>query len=187
MRTVKLLTAIAVAALMTGCVPSIHPLYTEKDLVFDRALLGVWVSGEGDGDKTTWTFTKSGKNAYSMVSADDGEPARFEAKLVRLGDQLYLDILPVEAPVENDFYRSLLIRAHAFAKIRIDKETLSVALMDPDWLKKQGSALAQQGLADGGVLLTASTQELQEFILKHGSDPALFGEPETFRRRHGGD
>ena len=186
MKTVKFLAAIIVAATMAGCAPSLNPLYTDKDLIFDQSLIGVWVSDDGDNHKSTWTFTKAGKNRYSMVSADDDEPARFDVALASLGGHLYLDILPVEAPVENDFYRSLLIRTHTFAKITIGKDALSVALMDPDSLKQRaedgGPTLAQETLPDGGVLLTAKTEDLQKYVLKHADDNALFGESTIFRR-----
>ena len=186
MRTIKFLTAIALAALMAGCAPSLHPLYTVKDVVFDRSLVGVWVSDDGDGHKDTWTLTKSGGNGYSMVSADDGEPARFEATLLRLNGQLYMDILPAEAPVDNDLYRSVLIRAHTFAKISLEDDVLSMALMDPESLKRltegKSSILPQAKLEDGGVLITASTKELQEFVSEHSDDGTLFGEMERFQR-----
>jgi hypothetical protein len=186
MKNAKFLAAIFFAAAMAGCTPSLNPLYTDKDLIFDPSLLGVWVSDEGDSHKTTWTFTRSGKNGYSMVSADDGEPARFDVALVSLGGNLYLDILPTEVPVENDFYKSLLIRAHTFAKVTVGEKAISVALMDPEGLKQQsgdeGQKLAQEKLPDGGVLLTAKTEDLQQYVLKHADDNSLFGESTVFRR-----
>ena len=33
--------------LISGCVPSLHALYTDQDTIFDRALLGVWTTGNG--------------------------------------------------------------------------------------------------------------------------------------------
>ena len=186
MRMVKLLIVTILASLITACVPSLHPLYNDKDLIFDRSLVGVWVSDDGDGSKAIWTFTKSGKNNYALLAADDGEPARFEARLVKLNDQLFLDILPVEPPVENDFYRSLTIRAHLFAKIDIAEDEFLVSLMDPDWVRQQlendAVTLSHQKLANGEVLLTASTGELQAFMVMHGSDRGAFGDPAKFRR-----
>ncbi len=38
-----------------GGVPSVYPLYTAKDLIFDPALIGVW---QEDGEDVSWTFTK---------------------------------------------------------------------------------------------------------------------------------
>ena len=34
------------AVLLGGCVPSLHPLYTEKEIVFEEKLLGVWTQSE---------------------------------------------------------------------------------------------------------------------------------------------
>jgi len=46
MKTKKLLFY-SLAALLGGCVPvmSLHPLYTEKDVLFEEKLLGRWVDG----------------------------------------------------------------------------------------------------------------------------------------------
>jgi hypothetical protein len=33
--------------LMTGCIPSMHPLYTEQDLIFDSLVVGVWADKDG--------------------------------------------------------------------------------------------------------------------------------------------
>ena len=40
--------AITAAILVTGCVPTLHPLYTERDLTFDAALIGLWCGAEDD-------------------------------------------------------------------------------------------------------------------------------------------
>ncbi len=50
--------------ILAGCVPSLHPLYTDKDTVFELALLGKW--SEKDS-KATWTFTKGNKKQYNLV------------------------------------------------------------------------------------------------------------------------
>ena len=59
MRILRSLPIFAVVLLMTACVPSLYPLYTERDQVFDPALVGVWVAVD-DGHETIWTVTKSG-------------------------------------------------------------------------------------------------------------------------------
>ena len=42
MRTLQPIAMLGLALGLTGCVPSLQPLYTEKDTVFDPALVGVW-------------------------------------------------------------------------------------------------------------------------------------------------
>ena len=82
MRILRSLPIFAVVLLMTACVPSLYPLYTERDQVFDPGFVGVWVAVD-DGHETIWTVTKSGEG-YEMVDVeeDEGEtdgPGRFAA------------------------------------------------------------------------------------------------------------
>lgn len=50
--------------ILSGCgVSSIHPLYTEQDVIFDPALLGDWTDKDSKG---TSTFTKSGDKVYNL-------------------------------------------------------------------------------------------------------------------------
>lgn len=56
-----LLIAFAALILAECFVPSLHPFYTDKDLVFDPALVGTW--GEtNDADRQV--FTRDGDTAY---------------------------------------------------------------------------------------------------------------------------
>ncbi len=52
MKTKYLVSALAAAALLVvGCLPSIHPLFTDKDLVFKKELVGTWIDGDSASDK----------------------------------------------------------------------------------------------------------------------------------------
>ena len=80
------------AALLGGCVPvmSLHPLYTEKDVVFEEGFIGEWVD-DPNSPETTWKFSRieGQQNAYSLIFSDDeGQKGSFIAHLVRLGSRL---------------------------------------------------------------------------------------------------
>ena len=186
MRILRLIAALAITAAMTACVPSLHPLYGEDDSLFNSSLLGGWVYDDGDGQKALWTFTQSGHKNYRLVTREDDKSATFDVHLLKIGERLYLDIRPVEGTGDTDLYNALSIRSHTFLSVVVERATLSVALMDQDWLKDHlgsgGLVLDHHRLDDGNVLLTASTQDLQEFILRHGNDKGLFGEPAEFIR-----
>lgn len=187
MRVVKMLVAVGIVVLVLGCVPSLHPLYTEKDVTFDPTLVGVW----SEKDKTdTWTFKKSGDNAYELIITEDGAPGKFEVHLVRLGDLLFLDLYPEDPAIEHNFYKSHLIPAHTFLGIQIDKEkdVVRIAAMQPDWLEEaidsKKVTIAHERLGEGDesrIILTASTKELQEFVVKQAAE--AFGEPAELHRR----
>ncbi len=102
----------------SGCVPSLHPLYTEKSIIYKETLLGTWVSDSGDVCK----FTESGKTHYELLYVDKG-PIRFEARLIELGGVTFLDLYQQE----NE---SSLVRAHLIARVTIGKDSISIALLN---------------------------------------------------------
>lgn len=65
-----------ILGLLPACVPSMNPLYTAKDLVFDPALVGAWAP---DGSKETWRFEQLGGKRYGLTHSatmvSDGVPA----------------------------------------------------------------------------------------------------------------
>ena len=183
MRAIKLMIALGLAALMAGCVPSLHPLFTEEDLVYDPALVGTWAEKEGED---IWTFRKSGENAYDLIYTEEGVPARFDAHLVRIGEFLFLDTYPGEPDIKNGFYLVHLVPAHTFLRIWIERDILRYAMLDLDWLKKM---IAEKKVdiaheqVDGGIVLTASTKELQEFFLKYAEDDEAFSDLKELHRQ----
>lgn len=167
--------ALILAALAGGCVPSLNPLYTEKDLVFEPGLVGTWA---GDKD-TTWTFEKRGGKSYRLTYTEKGVPARFEAHLVRLGGSLFLDTYPdgSEMP-RNNFYRAHFIPAHFISKVELAGNELNLVLLNPDWMNKgireKKLSIRHEPLGKDRLLLTASTAELQTFVRKYANDPKAF-------------
>ena len=53
-----------IALLLTGCVPSLHPLYTDADLIFEPQLIGLWAVDEND---ETWRFEKDTDKGYNHI------------------------------------------------------------------------------------------------------------------------
>src|ERR1700704_4677830 len=90
----------ALLACLTGCVPvdSLNPLYTDKDLVFDEALVGSWV-GPDEGEEGGLEFLardQDGERSYLLVmTAKDKDSNAFKkivyhARLVKLNEHLFL-------------------------------------------------------------------------------------------------
>jgi hypothetical protein len=104
----RLLAVFAVVAFVVGCVPvsSLNPLYTDKDLVFDAALLGEWVGTDsGDGGLK---FNKDGDKAYQVIMTDNngGEIKRtfYSGHLLAIGDHRFLDIVPQTWEARQESY-----------------------------------------------------------------------------------
>jgi hypothetical protein len=168
--------------MMLACVPSLHAIYTEKDLVFDTGLLGTWTDKEG---KNRMVFVRSGEKAYDLYYTEDGDSRRFEARLAQVGEYRFLDLRPAEPGMMNGFYQMHLIRAHTIARVWIEANVLRLAFLDHDWIKgmiDQGQVIIAHEHSDEGVLLTASTADLQKLVVKYAEDPKAFPS-EDFRRQ----
>lgn len=170
------------AVVLGGCVPSLHPLYTDKDVVFEEKLLGSWEDGE-----SIWKFDRgTDANSYDLTVVTDGNDGRFIANLVKLNGTMFLDLYP--GPVEikaNDFYKAHLLAAHTFIKVEHFDPNLSMRMMDPEKLEKLIESrpdIIKHELVEKRIILTASTAHLQDFIKKYQNDPNVFGEPSIMKR-----
>jgi hypothetical protein len=177
----KIFVVIWVALSLTGCAPSLHPFFTDEDVVFKETLLGVWVNDSGE----KCFFTKSGDKHYDLLYLD-GAPARFEACLIELGGATFLDLYPEPVRKDIDVYPANFVPAHTLARVTIDEDSISIAMMDGDWLKQLSDrnqlTLAHERLDNGMIALTAPTRELRAFALKHADSKEAFCEAEVFHR-----
>ncbi|MEX0704094.1 MAG: hypothetical protein WD069_18480 [Planctomycetales bacterium] len=152
--------------LLAGCVPSLNPVYTEKDVTFDRALLGRWKQKDSTA---TWHFTKHGDNAYHLSYADeDGRTGRFVVHLTRIGDATFMDLFPEKTNVETSaFYQFHLIPIHTVYLVETIDAEPKFAAIDFEWLDEHLAANPQAVpfvTFDGRKLITASTDDLRKFV-----------------------
>ncbi len=197
MNTRKLLFYV-LAALMGGCVPvmSLHPLYTKENVVFDKKLLGTWVD-EPNKPEITWQFkaVDEPKNAYKLIfTGEDGMKGSFVAHLVKLQDKLFLDVYPSELPwdpedpnkIEWPYNTLFLIPTHTFVKIDSIGPRLKMRLMLETRIKKlleeDPDAIPHVTIEDRHVL-TASTKELQAFVLKYADGDKVFTDEIVLERK----
>lgn len=168
---------------LAGCVPSLHPLYTEKDAFFEQKLLGCWTDG-----KDTWKFQKAADpNAYSLTMTKKGDLGKFDAHLVKIENMIFMDLFPQKPDLKtNDFYKLHLLPAHTFIKVEQIEPKLTLSVMDPETIKEMlendPNIIKHEILDDKRIVLTASTKELQDFLKEHADDKGLFGEPAEMER-----
>ena len=182
-----------VAAWMVACVPSLNPLYTEKDIVFDPALVGTWTEGE----ENIWTFAKDGDKAYHLVIKDkEGITGEFKVHLTKLGQWRFVDMFPDTAAMEalkrQDFYKSHYLPTHTFYLLKQVEPTLQMASLDLDWLDKylteNPTAVAHTRIGepdgtDKRVLFTATTEELQKFMQKMAGTAGAFADSSELKKK----
>lgn len=158
-----------------GCVPSLNPLYNQKDLVFKKDLIGTWVESKS---KETWTFKQKSELEFWLYHSENDEVAVFEAHLVKLKEMLFLNLYPGELKSSNYLYTNHLYPVHSFSLIRISKDQLVIKILDPTWLEEsisnQSVEISHVKSADETILLTAQTDELQQFVLDYAQHSAAF-------------
>ncbi len=198
----KIQTVILILVLIiTGvsCIPSLYPLYREKDLLFDQRLVGKF-DIEGDlwefdsldlnapfdnGD--SWERFKSGKT-YRLVAFEEDKKAKFAVHLIMLNDNYYLDFFPVSYRIEHDFLNALLFPAHIFARLEFTGDDLVLHWFDGDFvhdLIDSNKIKISYKELEHTILLTARTDELQYFVKKYGDDPGAYvdeEDPDTLYR-----
>jgi hypothetical protein len=197
MKTKKILIYM-LAVIVSGCVPviSLHPLYTEKDVVLDKKLYGTWIDNSDD-TKTTWEFKSidEPENAYNLIFTDEeGKKGSFVAHLVKLQDKLFLDIFPSELPWDPEDpnkmdwpYNSLfLIPAHTFVKVDSIEPQLKLRLTlesKMEELLKENPGVVEHTSVGDRTVLTESTKKLQAFVLKYADDERVFTDQVILSRK----
>lgn len=157
---------------LAGCLPSVssvHPLYTEEDVVFDERLLGTWMDSE---DPENTLVISQAQAAGYVVTVDKDT---YSAKLTRLGDRLFIDCTNDQSGKED-----LELAVHAFYKIEFSADQLLLYHLDDDIMKTSGEFSYTE--VDQGLLLTDSTSVLRQLFQKSASE-TLFSRPSRFIRK----
>lgn len=192
MRSLSLLVLLVLVVLWAGCwsPPSLHRLYTEKEVVFEPSLVGVWlVDLVDDGPNKLGgllIFEDAGNNSYRILYADaDDNLFEFEGHLVHLGEHVFLDTYPLRDPDTPG-----VLGAHLFYRLDLEGDTLHIFFLDDDWLKTKleaGEFLLPNESISGTIVLTAPTPELQQFATQHPDDFKPFPEKGGWRRWNSAD
>ena len=184
MRSIAAL-ALGVAALAaTGClVPSLEPLYTDKELVTDSGLVGLWQ--EENGKDLLLIRERDAGGYVSYYFEEDKVAEAFELRLVQLGKLRFYDLFPESKSAATSLGQCHYIPAHTFGIIARDGDRLRTDPLNADWMKdalKQNPALIAHKDYDGPALI-ASTPELQKFALKFAAGEKAFPKGQTWIRR----
>lgn len=178
---------------------SIRPLYTDADLekpINESRIEGEWVSpdtsklGTDDEPWLKWEIqppTQPGQtnSTYSVefraVKADPGnggEADSYDLRLVAIGDKLFFDATldeHSEGQVKirpDDFFG--LVPEHLIGRIWVQSHYLRFAFLDSEWTAEHSPASFHETVGHGEgedlSIITASTQEVRNFLLRNSDD-----------------
>lgn len=182
---------------MTSClVSSLHPFYKEKDIYFDPVMTGSWL----DGDSCLWTIDANMASAGFMEPEQSDQKYRityyeeqdkagiFVGTLFQINGVPYVDFYP--DPDEDQCTTELTcwhhFPTHTLARVQYSKDSILLYWFGEDWLNelleqnririKHETVEISSGYSRH--VLTASTDELQKFIRKYANDPKTSDEIE---------
>lgn len=173
-RTFLLLIA-AGGLLAAGCIPlSIHPIYTDADLVFEPALVGSF----GDGEEI-WEFEQKDERSYVLtVTEADEESPHYQVRLAKVGDLLLMDFYPEPSAAKVDEYLgTLLMPLHTFAVAESIEPDLVLKTLDMRVIEKllaKDPAALKHEIVDDAMIITASPKELQAFVQEFADNDSVW-------------
>ena len=181
-------TALLTSATMAvGCMGMVHAPYTDADLTFDPELVGTWVDTAEGGSFQVITHED---RAYVLVWTDeDGRSGRFIGHQFRLGQNVFLDIVPepLHSPLEG--YKDHFLPLHTLLLIKRDGPRLEVRTLQIDslrqYLETHPSAVTYtivNHVGDEDILLTALTNRLRLFLADYVRRPGIWDEEDVLYR-----
>jgi len=201
MKHSKLIILILAMTAMSSClVSSLHPFFKAKDKYFDTTMVGYWI----DGDSCIWTilpnmvaagFMEPEKHDSSYVITyyeDEEKYAALTGTLFRLNDVDYVDFIPDpnEDHCTSDMTTYHHVPVHTLARVQYNKDSILLYWYADEWLNElleQNRIRIQNetipGYDSDRHVLTAPTDELQKFIRKYANDPKTSEEIERIFTR----
>ena len=182
----------AFVIILTHCVPSLHPFFTEDDIIEGKKLSGYWASE----DESTWLYIAPGREGHLLLDrekvnilSDDTtkHSSLFLVTLFKLQDQEFIDLYPSDKNLNaTHFYKSQTVNAHSLSKLEHRNDSMILYFQNPDYieqlLEERRIRIKHERLKESFVL-TASTEELQKFVLKYMDDKQAFVESDVLLRK----
>jgi len=189
MKRSKLIILVLALTAMSSClVSSLHPFYKEKDKKFDNDMLGTWI----DEDSGIWTILPNmltegfmepevHDSSYRITYyEDENSKSILTTTLFQLNGVNYVDFTPDpnEDHSTSDMATFHHVPVHTLARVQYCKDSILLYWFGDEWLNElfeQNRIRIKHetvsGLLYDRQLLTASTDELQKFIKKYANDP----------------
>ena len=183
---------------LNSCLTTLYPIFHSNEAILNEKLLGYWKCTDKDKKISYMEFIKipadrktelspaiqkiSDKGYFvSRISSLGDITDQYFVFLVKIGKNYYLDYYPAELPSQknvNRFYKDHSIKVHSNYRCDIkDNNHFEIRLFEKTFLDKlisDNKINIRHEVIGNKNLITASTDELQKFIIKYGDNPDAF-------------
>ena len=197
-------TLFSVVLCLAGCLTTLHPIFTTTDLLIDPRLFGSW---EKTKDKTKVIYRQP--NAYEvnnlspalkaqagkiyMLDEKDEQGKRrstYYAFMINLGKYYYMDYYPAsekERQSADNFFAAHYIPMHSIYRIEFKSaNSFNIRRLDGGYLEKliknKQIRIKHEVMEDGGILITAPTEELQAYLIKYSDIPEAYNDDDNYTK-----
>jgi len=189
---------------LAGCLTTLHPIFTSKDLVTDARLIGIW---EKTKDSTKVVYRRPTAHEINNLSqALQSEAPKIYmldekdqqgnikstnyAFMVKLGKYYYMDYYPAgekERQSCDHFFAAHLVPMHSIYRIQFKNDnSFGVQRLDGGYLerliKNKQIRIKHEVMEHGDIFITAPTQELQQYLIKYSDVPEAYNENEPYEK-----
>lgn len=192
---------------LSSCLTTLHPIFTEKDLAYDPKLIGVW-NAEREGNKERVTISNLAtensvelpgnisdvKQKGYLISYQHEHseiPDRYIAFLVRIGKYLYFDYYPADKKEDqyiDEFFGAHFVKMHTSYRVEILNDgSFELSQLDGSYVNslidQKKIRISHETSADGNIVITASTSELQQYLIKYSDEPEAYESKKTIFKK----
>jgi len=186
----------SVVLCLAGCLTTLHPIFMGKDLITDPRLIGNWEKAkdktkviyrqpsDNEVNNLSPTLQSEAGNIYMLDEKDEQGHIRSTnyAFLVKLGKYYYMDYYPAsekERRSADNFFAAHYVPMHSIYRIEFkNNNSFNVQRLDGGYLEKliknKQIRIRHEVMEDGGIFITASTEELQQYLIKYSDVPEAY-------------
>jgi len=188
---------------LSSCLRTLHPIFTTKDIVYEPKLIGAWkTDNQGTNGFAIITNLSTDisieipdkislikQKGYLVTYQDeDGKTTeQYIAFLALIGKHLYFDYFPAEKKIDqvgDEFFKSHFVKMHTSYRVDVSKDGgFELSQLDESYVTKlieeKKIRINHEKDADDNIVITASTEELQQYIIKYGDDPSAYRSEKT--------
>ena len=208
MKKIVLTTAFAFLLIfLSSCLTTLHPIFTEKDLAYDPKLIGTWnIEREGNKERVTISnlATENSLELPGNISGvkekgylisyqhEEGKnPERYIAFLARIGKYLYFDYYPADKKEDqklDEFAGAHWVKMHTSYRVEILNDgSFELSQLDGSYVNslidQKKIRINHETGADDNIVITASTSELQQYLIKYSDEPEAYDSKKTIFKK----